>query len=81
MPISERVSRLGSGVFARNDQRKAAYLHRRAQLSAELDPGPLIDLSLGSTDLAPPAVALEAIAEALHQPASAAYCLLSLIHI
>jgi aspartate/methionine/tyrosine aminotransferase len=75
MPISERVSRLGSGVFARNDQRKAAYLNRRAQLSDELDPGPLVDLSLGSTDLAPPAVALEAITEALHQPASAAYCL------
>jgi aspartate/methionine/tyrosine aminotransferase len=77
MPISERLSRLGSGVFARNDLRKAAYLQRMAN---ELGPGgsplpPLLDLSLGSTDLPPPAVALEAIAAGLHRPESAAYCL------
>jgi aspartate/methionine/tyrosine aminotransferase len=72
MPISERVSRLGSGVFARNDQRKQAYLSRVARY-----PGlpPLLDLSLGSTDLQPPGVALEAIAAALGRPESAAYCL------
>lgn len=75
MPISERVSRLGSGVFARTDQRKAAYVQRQAGHHAAGDPGCLIDLSLGSTDLAPPAVVLAAIAEALQQPASAAYCL------
>lgn len=75
MPISERLSRLGSGVFARNDQRKQLYIQRRALGHAAQDPGPLIDLSLGSTDLAPPAVALAAMAEALRQPASAAYCL------
>ena len=34
-----------------------------------------MDLSLGSTDLQPPAVALEAIAEALGRPSSASYCL------
>jgi hypothetical protein len=28
MPISERVARLGSGVFARNDHRKSVYAHR-----------------------------------------------------
>jgi aspartate/methionine/tyrosine aminotransferase len=72
--ISQRVAQLGSGVFARNDQRKESY---RQRLSA--DPGhalpPLLDLSLGSTDLQPPAVALEAIAAALTEPASASYCL------
>ena len=71
MPISERLSRLGSGVFARNDQRKSAYT---ARVAAEGLP-PLLDLSLGSTDLQPPAAAIEAMAAALGQPASAAYCL------
>jgi aspartate/methionine/tyrosine aminotransferase len=75
MPISQRVSQLGSGVFARNDQRKLAYLQARDSWRGHRDPGPLLDLSLGSTDLAPPAVALEAMAAALQQPASAAYCL------
>ncbi|MDM7953216.1 MAG: aminotransferase class I/II-fold pyridoxal phosphate-dependent enzyme [Cyanobium sp. CZS 25K] len=77
MPISERLSRLGSGVFARNDQRKAAYLARtleeRAPDGSPLPP--LLDLSLGSTDLQPPAVALEAIAAGLSRPESASYCL------
>ena len=68
---SERVSRLGSGVFARNDQRKQAYRARQAQ--QDLDP--LLDLSLGSTDLQPPEVAIAAIRAALGQPQSAAYCL------
>lgn len=75
MPISEcvsqRVSRLGSGVFARNDQRKLAYRQRGG---TEALPS-LLDLSLGSTDLQPPQVALEAIAAALNEPASASYCL------
>ena len=79
MPISERVSqrvsdrvaRLGSGVFARNDQRKLAY---RQRCDREPLP-PLLDLSLGSTDLQPPQVALEAISAALSDPASASYCL------
>ncbi|MFM7395114.1 MAG: aminotransferase class I/II-fold pyridoxal phosphate-dependent enzyme, partial [Cyanobium sp.] len=73
MPVSERLSRLGSGVFARNDQRKQAYRHRRLESA---DPLPdLLDLSLGSTDLQPPPSALEAIAEALGRPESASYCL------
>ncbi|HYP03442.1 MAG TPA: aminotransferase class I/II-fold pyridoxal phosphate-dependent enzyme [Cyanobium sp.] len=72
MPISERISRLGNGVFARNDQRKAAYLSRAFDRP---DGAPLLDLSLGSTDLPPPPVALEAIAAALHRPESASYCL------
>ena len=50
MPISERLSRLGSGVFARNDQRKSAYTARAASQGLP----PLLDLSLGSTDLQPP---------------------------
>jgi aspartate/methionine/tyrosine aminotransferase len=77
MPISERLSRLGSGVFARNDQRKAAYSARaadgRGPDGAPLPP--LLDLSLGSTDLQPPPVALEAIAAGLGRPESASYCL------
>jgi aspartate/methionine/tyrosine aminotransferase len=103
MPISERVARLGSGVFARNDQRKLAYSrHLCAALGTPVpgEPGtgtpaqadqaqapnaigqissgplpPLLDLSLGSTDLPPPAVALEAIATALQDPRSSSYCL------
>jgi aspartate/methionine/tyrosine aminotransferase len=69
MPISERLSRLGSGVFARNDERKSAYRQRLAA-------GPeLLDLSLGSTDLQPPAVAIAAMADALQRPESASYCM------
>ena len=75
MPISERLSRLGSGVFARNDQRKAAYLARIAGESPPAGSPPLLDLSLGSTDLQPPPVALEAIAAGLKRPESASYCL------
>ena len=77
MPISERIStrvgRLGSGVFARNDQRKAAYMARASSPDAGLPP--LLDLSLGSTDLQPPAAATQAIGQALADPQSAAYCL------
>ncbi|MEB3277093.1 MAG: aminotransferase class I/II-fold pyridoxal phosphate-dependent enzyme [Cyanobacteriota bacterium] len=77
MPISERVSarvsRLGSGVFARNDQRKATYRLQAGQHNGTLPP--LLDLSLGSTDLQPPPVCLDAMAAALGKPESAAYCL------
>jgi aspartate/methionine/tyrosine aminotransferase len=69
--ISERVRGLGSGVFARNDHRKQAY----AAAAAAQGLPPLLDLSLGSTDLQPPAVALEAIGRQLGDPQSAAYCL------
>ncbi|MEB3318263.1 MAG: aminotransferase class I/II-fold pyridoxal phosphate-dependent enzyme [Cyanobacteriota bacterium] len=91
MSLSERVALLGSGVFARNDQRKLAYAQGRirgactgvasgapddtSDDASEAEPGGLIDLSLGSTDLQPPAVALDAMARALRQPLSAAYCL------
>jgi aspartate/methionine/tyrosine aminotransferase len=80
MPISEgltalhrsdRVAALGSGVFARNDQRKQAY--RVAAAAAGLPP--LLDLSLGSTDLQPPDAAMAAMREQLGRPESAAYCL------
>jgi aspartate/methionine/tyrosine aminotransferase len=77
MPVSERVARLGSGVFARNDERKATYRLRRERLPADAaeDLPPLLDLSLGSTDLQPPAVAIDAITAALTRPESASYCL------
>jgi len=74
MPISERLSHLGSGVFDRNDRRKVAYRRQRQDDPSGAAP-PLLDLSLGSTDLAPPPVSLEAIAAALPQPQSASYCL------
>jgi aspartate/methionine/tyrosine aminotransferase len=73
MPISERLAHLGNGVFARNDRRKGAYLSRAAESGSGL--APLLDLSLGSTDLQPPAVAIEAMAAQLARPESAAYCL------
>jgi aspartate/methionine/tyrosine aminotransferase len=76
MPISERVAQLGSGVFSRNDARKLAYVQGRNGPQGCLDGRPaLLDLSLGSTDLPPPPVAIEAIAQRLHHPASASYCL------
>ncbi|MEI6029730.1 MAG: aminotransferase class I/II-fold pyridoxal phosphate-dependent enzyme [Synechococcaceae cyanobacterium ELA739] len=75
MPISERLALLGSGVFARNDQRKLTYRQRLAEVADGASLPPLLDLSLGSTDLQPPAVALEAVAAALNQPESASYCL------
>ncbi|MFY7696481.1 MAG: aminotransferase class I/II-fold pyridoxal phosphate-dependent enzyme [Cyanobium sp.] len=75
MPISQRVSLLGSGVFARNDQRKLAYVQGRDSGCSDGHSPPLVDLSLGSTDLDPPRLVLEAMASALQRPASAAYCL------
>jgi aspartate/methionine/tyrosine aminotransferase len=65
------VQRLGSGVFARNDQRKRAY---RASAAAQ-GLSPLLDLSLGSTDLQPPEPVLAAIRERIGHPESASYCL------
>ena len=70
-PLSERVAGLGSGVFARNDQRKQLYRRR----AAALDLPALLDLSLGSTDLQPPEPAIAAMREQLGRPESAAYCL------
>jgi aspartate/methionine/tyrosine aminotransferase len=76
MPISERVAQLGSGVFSRNDARKLAYAQGRNGAKGCLSGRPaLLDLSLGSTDLPPPPAAIEAIAQRLHHPASASYCL------
>jgi aspartate/methionine/tyrosine aminotransferase len=76
MPISERLALLGSGVFARNDQRKQIYQRRWQAAAPSGEPlPPLLDLSLGSTDLQPPAVALDAIAAGLNRPESASYCL------
>ena len=79
MPISERLRRLGSGVFARNDQRKIAYLERLTAHPSPSDGGDglpgLLDLSLGSTDLPPPPAAVAGIGAALDRPESAAYCL------
>ena len=72
-PSSARLRNLGQGVFGRNDQRKAGYASRRQRSRNELPP--LVDLSLGSTDLPPPPVALSAIAERLTAPESAGYCL------
>ena len=76
MPISERVAQLGSGVFSRNDARKLVYAQGQNGAQGCLNGSPaLLDLSLGSTDLPPPPAAIEAIAQRLHHPASASYCL------
>ena len=68
MQTSRRLAALGNGVFARTDQAKQLYRQTPQNRS-------LIDLSLGSSDLSPPAGVLTAMAEAIHQPVSAAYCL------
>ncbi|MFM8526077.1 MAG: aminotransferase class I/II-fold pyridoxal phosphate-dependent enzyme [Cyanobacteriota bacterium] len=73
MPISDRLAHLGSGVFARNDQRKQAYRQRQEAAGSALPP--LLDLSLGSTDLSPPPVALDAMQAAITDPPSSGYCL------
>ena len=80
--LSDRLQQLGSGVFARNDRRKLAYAAAAATAAASAaGPGaggplpPLLDLSLGSTDLQPPAAAIDAIRQQLGRPASASYCL------
>lgn len=76
MHTSERLRRLGNGVFARNDQRKSAYAVRESSARAMGHPlPPLLDLSLGSTDLQPPPVAIAAIGTALGRSDSSSYCL------
>lgn len=70
MLTSKRLARLGSGVFDRNDQRKRSY-----KLGATHQQQPLIDLSLGCTDLLPPPAAVQAMGDHLQEPRSAAYCL------
>lgn len=71
MAISRRINRLGSGVFHRNDIRKQAY--RLERTSRNLPP--LLDLSLGSTDILPPDSVLDVIKENIHNPESTSYCL------
>ena len=68
MTHSKRLPDLANGDFARIDQARQAY-------QREPDQRPLIDLSLGSSDLSPPAEVLEAMAVAIDQPASSGYCL------
>ena len=68
MPTSKRLAALGNGVFARTDRAKQAY----RELGSDL---PLIDLSLGSTDLRPPQGVLQCMADAMHDPVSSSYCL------
>ena len=70
MPISERLGQLGSGVFGRVDGEKRSY-----RLSQQQQQRPLIDLSLGSSDLKPPARLLQVMAEAMAEPPSSRYCL------
>ena len=67
MPISERLKTLGSGVFGRVDAEKRIY-----RLSEQQQQRPLIDLSLGSSDLKPPPRLLQVMAEAIAEPPAAA---------
>ncbi len=71
MNTSNRLIRLGSGVFARNDLRKEVYQNSRLRKKSL----PLVDLSLGSTDLLPPDNVLKAIRESTFDPYSSSYCL------
>ena len=71
MPISNRLEALGNGVFARTDEHKRLY--RNTALHGGIPD--LIDLSLGSSDLPPPAQVLQAMAEAMHRPGTSSYCL------
>ena len=68
MRLSNRLAALGNGVFARTDRAKQSYQRDGGQPD-------LIDLSLGSSDLRPPAGVLAAMASAIEQPTSSAYCL------
>ena len=70
MPISERLKQLGSGVFGRLDGEKRSY-----RSSAQQSQRPLIDLSLGSSDLKPPPRLLQVMADAISEPLSSRYCL------
>ena len=71
MPTSKRLNALGSGVFGRSDTAKQAYRENASQQG-----GPaLIDLSIGSSDLAPPEQVLQSIAKAVLDPSSTSYCL------
>ena len=68
MKVSKRLAALGNGVFSRIDSAKLAYQQRGCDQ-------PLIDLSLGSSDLRPPTEVLKSMAVAIDQPSSSAYCL------
>tara|TARA_Y100000991_G_scaffold100224_1_gene75642 strand:- start:855 stop:2045 length:1191 start_codon:yes stop_codon:yes gene_type:complete len=70
MPISERLKQVGSGVFGRLDGEKRSY-----RSSAQQSQRPLIDLSLGSSDLKPPPRLLQVMADAIAEPLSSRYCL------
>ncbi len=71
METSKRIRLLGKGVFARNDLRKIAY-RKNLRRSSE---APLIDLSLGSTDLPPPSLVIDEIRKEINNPQSYSYCL------
>ena len=71
MPTSKRLASLGNAVFARVDAAKHAY---RVEASTSARPD-LLDLSIGSSDLQPPSVLLDAMASAVMDPRSGSYCL------
>ena len=68
MRVSKRLAALGNGVFSRTDRAKLAYQQGGGDQ-------PLIDLSLGSSDLPPPPGVLRSMAAAIEEPSSSAYCL------
>ncbi len=71
MELSKRINNLGTGVFQRNDFRKQSY----RSLPEGEQPFPLVDLSLGASDLLPPSSVLEVMKNALFEPESSSYCL------
>jgi len=63
---SRRVTAMPASVFATMDRAKSEARRRGLDV---------IDLSIGSSDLAPPPAALAAIRDAAHDPATHGYCL------
>lgn len=68
MQIAQRMKPLQANVFADMDRAKA-----KARLAGK----PIVDLSLGSSDLPTPPHVLDAIAVALSDPSTHGYCLFS----
>ena len=71
MKASSRFNKLGTGIFARNDLRKKLY--NKNQYGSRKPT--LIDFSLGSSDLLPPAAVIKAIQKNLENPLSFSYSL------
>ena len=71
MLFSNRLEELGQAVFQRNDFLKTSY----REYSSKADQFPLIDLSLGSSDLLPPENVIKVMKDSLADLESSSYSL------